>query len=51
MLADVVIHSITIVVDAFVGIALWEFFPQDITNSDNDGRSGFLLVERMIHRG
>lgn len=50
MLADVVIHRIAVVVDAFVGIVLGEFFPEDVTNGD-DGCSGFLLVERMIHRG
>ena len=51
MLTDVVIHSIAVVVDAFVGIALGKFLPEDVTNGDDDGRSGFLLVERMIHRG
>ena len=51
MLADVVIHSITVVVDAFVGIALGKFFPEDVANGDDDGCPGFLLVERMIHCG
>ena len=51
MLANVVIHSIAVVVDTFVGIALWEFFPENVTNGDDDGCSGLLLVERMIHRG
>jgi len=51
MLTDIIMHSITVVVDAFVRIALWEFFPQNVTNGDDDGRSGFLLVERMVHRG
>ena len=51
MLADVVIHSIAIVVDAFVGIALGKFLPEDVANGDDDGCPGFLLVERMIHRG
>ena len=51
MLANVVIHGITVVVDAFVGIALGEFFPENVTNGYDDGCSGFLLVERMIHRG
>ena len=27
MLADIVIHSVTVVVNAFVRITLWEFFP------------------------
>ena len=50
MLANVVIHSITVVVDAFVRIALWELFPEDVTYGDNDGSPRFLLIERMIHR-
>lgn len=33
MLTDVVIHSITIIVDAFVRIALWKSFPEDVANS------------------
>ena len=51
MLANVVIHSIAVVVDAFVGIALRELFPENVTNGYDDGRSSFLLIERMIHRG
>ncbi len=51
MLANVVIYSIAIVVDAFVGIALGEFLPEDVTNGDDDGCPGLLLVERMVHRG
>ena len=50
MLANVVIHGITVVVDAFVGIALGEFFPEDVTNGDDDGSLRFLFVKRMIHR-
>ena len=51
MLADVVIHSITVIVDAFVGIAFGEFFPKDVADGDDDGCLRLLLVERMIHRG
>ena len=50
MLTDIVIYSIAVVVDAFVRIALGEFFPKDVANGDDDRRSGFLLIERMIHR-
>ena len=50
MLANVVIYSIAIVVDAFVGIALGKFFPENVTNGDNDGCLRFLFVKRMIHR-
>ena len=51
MLANVVIHGITVVVDAFVGIALGEFFPENITYGDDDSCLRLLLVKRMIHRG
>ena len=50
MLADVVIHGIAVVVDAFVGIALGEFFPEDVADGDDDGGLRFLFVKRMIHR-
>lgn len=51
MLANVVIHSIAVIVDAFVRIAFWESFPENVTNGDDDRSSGFLLVEGMIHCG
>ena len=50
MLTDVVIYNIAVVVDAFVGITLGKFFPEDVADGDDDGGFCFLFVERMIHR-
>ena len=47
----VVIHSVAVVVDAFVGIALGKFLPENVTNGDDDGSPGFQFVKWMIHRG
>jgi len=48
-LAHIVIHLVAIVVDAFIGIALWEFFPKLIANGDDERCLCFLFIEGMIH--
>ena len=38
MLADIVIHSISILRDAFRTITFWEFLPKDVTNPPDSSR-------------
>ena len=44
MLADIIVHCIVILRDAFLAITFWELLQKNVTNCDNDGCFGIGFV-------